>query len=79
MSVLTVRIPDELEKELEKFCKHENCSKSSLVKKALQEKLEDWQDLRDGLKALDAHRKNPKITSHQTLIAELGLTDKDLQ
>ena len=78
MSTLTVRIPDELEKELQHICKEDDRSKSWFVKKALQEKIEDWHDLRAGLKALKEHRKNPRTISHAALLKELGLTEKDI-
>ena len=74
MSTVTVRIPDELEKIMEKFCKKEDRSKSWLIKKAIQEKLEDWEDLQDGLRALRKHKKNPQTISLDDLAKELGLT-----
>ena len=79
MSTITVRIPDELDPIIEEFCKKEERSKSWLIKKALMEKFEEWKDLRDGIKALEVHRKNPKIISHKDLMKNLGLTDKDLE
>ncbi len=79
MTTLTVRIPEELDNLLQQFCKEEDRSKSWLLKKALQEKLEDWQDLRTGLKSLKEHRKNPRLTSHEALLKELGITKKDLE
>ncbi|MES2961894.1 MAG: DUF6290 family protein [Pseudomonadota bacterium] len=79
MTTLTVRISQELDELLQEFCREEDRSKSWILKKALQEKLEDWQDLRDGLKALKNHKKNPNIMSHETLVKELGLTKKDLE
>jgi predicted transcriptional regulator len=79
MATLTVRIPEELELVIKDFCSKEDRSKSWLIKKALQEKLEDWQYLYDGLKALEKHRKNPRVTSHKDLMKLLGLTDKDLE
>jgi predicted transcriptional regulator len=79
MSTLTVRISDDLEAAIAKFCQEENRSKSWLIKRAIEEKLEDWQDLRDGLKAIDEHRKNPKVISHKELMINLGLTDKYLE
>lgn len=78
MTTLTFRVPDELNQLLEELCKEEDRSKSWFMKKALQEKLEDWQDLRDGLKALKEHDKNPRVISHKALMKDLGLTDKDL-
>ena len=78
MATLTVRVPEELEEVLNQFCKEEDRSKSWLIKKALQEKLEDWQDLREGLRALQEHEKNPRTVSHKNLMKELGLTDKEL-
>ena len=79
MSIITVRIPDELDSIIDDFCKEEDRSKSWLVKKAIMEKLEDWQDLRDGLRALEGHRKNPKVFSQAEVMKELGLTKKDLE
>jgi predicted transcriptional regulator len=79
MTTLTFRVPDELNQVLEEICKEEDRSKSWFMKKALQEKLEDWQDLRDGLKALKEHKKNPRVVSHKALMKKLGLTDKDLE
>ncbi len=79
MSTITVRVPDELEKIMEKFCKKEDRTKSWLIKKAVQEKLEDWEDLQDALSALKKHKKNPKTIDHEDLVKKLGLTKKDLK
>ena len=79
MKALTVRISEELDQVVQEFCKKEDRSKSWLIKKALQEKLEDWEDLRDGLKALEEHRRNPQVTSCEDLMRELGLIEKDLE
>lgn len=73
MTTLTVRIPEELDKLLQKFCEEEDRSKSWLLKKALQEKLEDWLDERAGLKALKDHKKTPNVTAHKALKIELGI------
>ncbi|MES2677596.1 MAG: DUF6290 family protein [Pseudomonadota bacterium] len=74
MSVLTFRIPADLEKVLEKFCEEEDRTKSWLIKKALQEKLEDWQDYRSGIKALKEHKKSgSKTYSLEEIAKELGI------
>lgn len=74
MSTLTVRIPQELEKMLETFCKEEDRTKSWIIKKALQEKLEDWNDYRSGVKALKEHKKNGNKTySLEEVAKELGI------
>lgn len=78
MSSITVKIPDSLEQVLNDFCKQEERSKSWIIRKALAEKLEDWKDLRDGLKSLEKHKKNPKVISQEELIKKLGLTEEDL-
>ena len=77
MSTITVRLPDELEKAMQDICDQEDRSKSWFVKKAVQEKIEDWHDLRAGLKALKKHRDDPRAISHAALLRELGLTEKD--
>jgi predicted DNA-binding protein len=79
MSVLTVRIPDELEKDLEEYCKAEDRTKSWLIKKALKEALEDWHDYRTGVKALKEYKKNSNLAiSHEELIKKLGLTQEEI-
>jgi predicted DNA-binding protein len=79
MSVLTVRIPEELAKMLETFCKEEDRTKSWLIKKALQEKLEDWQDYRTGVRELKKYKKNPnQAITHEQLIKKLGLTQEEI-
>lgn len=74
MSVLTVRIPQDLEKMLNQFCKEEDRTKSWLIKKAIQEKLEDWNDYRSGIKALKEHKKSgSKTYSLEEVAKELGI------
>lgn len=75
MSVITVRIPSELESFVEEFCKEEDRTKAWLVKKALQEKMEDWRDYRAGVKALKEHyAKKGKTYSLESVAKELGVT-----
>lgn len=80
MSSITVRIPDDLEAVLNEFCEEEDRSKSWVIKKALAEKLENWQDLRIAIKERDEYEKNPEIAiSHENLLRELGIKDSDLK
>jgi predicted transcriptional regulator len=77
MSTITVRIPDELDPIIEEFCEKEERSKSWLVKKALQEKLEEWRDSKIALKSQAEYEKNPNILlSHDQVWKELGLKKK---
>lgn len=77
MSTLTVRVPDELEEALNHFCKEEDRSKSWLIKKALQEKLEDWLDYKAAVKALEEHEATGKKThSIESVAKELGVNLK---
>jgi len=74
MTTLTVRIPDDLDKKISLFCKAEDRSKSWLIKKALQEKLQDWIDLQIAKKGSAQYDKNPGIAiSHEELLKELGI------
>ena len=76
---ITVRIPDQLEEIMSQFCKEEDRSRSWFIKRAIEDKLEDWQDLRDGIKALKKHQKNPSVISHDNLLKELDLEAEDLK
>jgi RHH-type rel operon transcriptional repressor/antitoxin RelB len=73
MTTLTFRVPDELDQFLEEICKEEDRSKSWFMRKALEEKLEEWRDLRIALKAKDEYENNPDILlSHDEVWKELG-------
>lgn len=56
MSTITVRIPDELNPLIEEFCKIEDRSKSWLVKRALEEKLEEWRNTKTNSGRASAHK-----------------------
>ena len=73
MTVLTVKIPDELNSIVEKYCKEEERSKSWLLKKALQEKLEDWKDLRAAKKGRVRYEAGGKVYSLEEIIDEFGI------
>ncbi|MBU6140678.1 MAG: ribbon-helix-helix protein, CopG family [Proteobacteria bacterium] len=77
MSIITVRVSDELEAVLGRYCKEEDRSKSWLIKKALQEKLEDWLDYKAAVDALEEHEiKGGKTHSIESVARELGVTLK---
>ena len=79
MSTLTVRIPDNLNEVLEKFCKADERSKSWFVKKALQTYLEDLEDYRAGIKALEEFERSDKKTySIEEVAKECGIDLKTL-
>jgi predicted transcriptional regulator len=77
MTTLTFRVPDELNQILEDLCREEDRSKSWFMKRVLQEKLEEWQDLKIAKKGRAEYEKNPHLTlSHDELMKELGLKKK---
>lgn len=73
-TTLTVRIPDDLNQILEKFCAEEDRSKSWFLKKALKEKLEEWEDYKTGVKALKEHEASGgKTYSLEEVASEAGI------
>jgi predicted DNA-binding protein len=77
MSILTVRVSEELETVLSHYCKEEDRSKSWLIKKALQEKLEDWLDYKAAVAALEEHEiGGGKTYSIESAAKEFGVTLK---
>ncbi|MBU6140466.1 MAG: ribbon-helix-helix protein, CopG family [Proteobacteria bacterium] len=77
MTTVTFRIPDELNEILEELCKEQDRSKSWFMRKALQEKLEDWRDLRVAKKGRAEYEANPSLAvSHNQLLKELGIKKK---
>ena len=80
MATLTFRVPDSLAEELEKMCAEQDRTKSWFMKKALQEKMEEWRDIRIALKGRAEYERDPSIaTSQEDLMAEFGLTENDLR
>lgn len=66
MTTLTFRVPEDLSQALEELCKKEDRSKSWFMKKALKEKLEEWQDVKIALKGRADYEKNPSLAlSHE--------------
>lgn len=62
VNTISLKIPSDLDKVLTLFAKSEDRSKSSVIRKALQEYLEDQEDLQAGLAALTAYNANPEAT-----------------
>lgn len=60
METITIKIPTELNNLLTRFSKEEDRSKSSLVRIALQEYLEDLYDAKIGEEAYNRWLKNGK-------------------
>lgn len=78
MSYLGTRIPEEMEKGLNKICKLSKRSKSSIVKEALATYIEDQADYYAALEALEKHKKSGyKTVSWEDVKKENGLLDDD--
>ncbi len=77
MTTVTFKIPDELNELLEELCREEDRSKSWFMRKALQEKLEDWRDLRVAKKGRKAYEARPDLAiSHDQLLKDLKIRKK---
>lgn len=76
MQTVTVKLPDEMAKFLEKLAKEEERSKSYYIRKAIAQYLEDMADIRAAKKALAEHKKNPKTYTLAEIMRENGLADK---
>jgi predicted transcriptional regulator len=77
MTTVTFRIPDELNEILEELCRQEDRSKSWFMRKALEEKLEDWRDLMVAKKGRKTYESKPDLAiSHNQLLKELGIKKK---
>ena len=75
-NTISIKIPQELNKLLEKVSKRQDRSKSSLIRIAIQEYLEDLEDARAGEKALEELEKGEDtLTSWEDLKKELGYVE----
>ena len=71
---ISIKIPSELNKLLDKIAIREDRSKSSIIRKAIQEYVEDIEDTMIGLKALERFEKGDKKTySFEEVNKKLGL------
>ena len=79
MTTLSVRIPDDLNQALEEFCAAKERSKSWVLKKILQEKLEDWADYQVGAKAFREFEISGKSRSSiEETMTQCGITKSDI-
>jgi RHH-type rel operon transcriptional repressor/antitoxin RelB len=62
INTISVKIPKDLDKILALVAKKEDRSKSAVIRRALQEYLEDQEDLQIGLEALAKYKANPEAT-----------------
>ena len=70
--MITVRLPKELETQLERIATETHRSKSYYIRKALEQYLEDHEDYILAVARLE--EKNPRI-SYEKIRKELGLDD----
>lgn len=71
--MLTVRVPEKIEKQLPDLAQKTNRSKSFRVKKAIEELLEDRSDY---IEALAEYQKNSRRFSAEEVESMLGLEDE---
>ena len=62
MTTLGIRLPDEILKEIEYICSLSKRSKSSVVKEALLNYIEETQDYYSALNRLEQHKKDGEKT-----------------
>lgn len=75
MQTITVKIPDDMAKFLDKLAKEEERSRSYYVRKAIAQYLEDAADIMAAKRALAEHKKNPKTYTLEQVMRENGLLD----
>jgi predicted DNA-binding protein len=71
MATISLRIPDELAKEIEIVCNESSCPKSHIICQAILQYIEDYQDYRDAQKRLKD--KNKSFISLDEMKARLGV------
>ena len=77
MVTLTFRVPDELAEELDALCKEEDRTRSWFMKRALQEKMEDYREYKASLESLKEHNSSGRKThSIESVAKELGIIPK---
>ncbi len=75
MQTITVKVPDDMAKFLEKLAKEEERSKSYYIRKAIAQYLEDMADIRAAKRALAEHKKNPKTYTLEEIMRANDLLD----
>lgn len=78
MSTITIRLNDEEEKIYREYAESKNISLSTLMKEALQEKIEDEIDFKlyeEGMKELE---RDGKTYTHEEVLMKLGIKREEL-
>lgn len=72
MTTLTFRVPDSLADKLDEMCREQDRTKSWFMKRALQEKMEEWHDVKIALKGRAEYENNPgSFLSHEKFWEEV--------
>jgi RHH-type rel operon transcriptional repressor/antitoxin RelB len=75
-NIISLKITPDLSFMLDEIAKKQDRSKSYILRKALENYLEDQKDLEDGIKALIEHKRgNGKTISLEKIITKYGLED----
>jgi predicted DNA-binding protein len=73
---LTFIIPKNVFYSLNAIARQNNKTRSALARQFLIEKIEDYEDLKTGLKALAEHQKDPNKTySTEEMMEKLGIRE----
>ena len=75
MSMLTTRLPEDINQRLNALSVKTGRTKSFYVREALELHMQDLEDAYLAEAALIKHKKSGKTVSHQELGAELGFLD----
>lgn len=81
IDTITIKIPHNIVAQVDLLAKKQDRSRSAVIRKALQEYLEDLQDVKDAEKIITDYEKDPKkkVISFEQMLKSFNITKKDLE
>ncbi len=77
--IVSLKVPHYLVERLDNIAEKEDRSRSSLIRKLIVNYIEDYEDVRDAMKARAFYEKNPNsTTSLDELMSSMNVSNKEL-
>ena len=79
LDIISLKLPHKMVVKLDSIAKKNDRNRSSLIRNLLAQYIEDYEDVRDALKAHAVYKKNPKsAASLDKIMRDMKITKNDL-
>lgn len=80
IDTITIKIPHSFTKQLDKIAEEQDRTRSAVMRRLVQEYLEDYNDMKEAEKIIKEYEKNPnkKYKTLEQVMKSCGITKADL-